>query len=140
MIQFLKGPNWSFAPKEARRLGFLTTDATNGELAARRNSSVELFCVAVQIAGEKHPECFGTNENSDHYARRFAELSEQQRDLFAKIGTTLTADDLYFRRPDEKKLADVSFKLSHGSVPVVPQDSAGERLVNFLIANGRTNI
>lgn len=136
MIQFLRGPNAGFPPKEARRLNFLTTDATNGELAAQRYSSVELYCVAIQLAGERYPECFGTNENSAAWESRFAELTRQQCELFSKVGTALTADDLDIGKPDMKGHSMVSFKLSGGRVPIAPQDSAGERLVNYLIANG----
>jgi hypothetical protein len=137
MIQFLRQQGCYMAPREPRRLNFLTTDATNGELAARRNSSVELFCVAIQIASEKHPECFGENEDSVKYSSRLSELTERQRELFERIGTSMTADDLHIGTPDSKGNATVSFKLSNGSIPIAPQNNAGERLVNYLIANGK---
>jgi len=137
MIQFLKQQSCYGAPKEVRRLNFLTTDATNGELASRRNSAVELFCVAVQMASEKHPECFGETEDSAKYAGRMAELTERQRELFEQIVASITADDLLIGEPDSNGRALVSFKMSNGSIPIAPQNDAGERLVNYLIANGK---
>jgi hypothetical protein len=135
MIQFLRGPNWSFAPKEPRRLGFLTTEATNGELALRRSSSVELFCVAAQIAGENYPEAFGIIADSAKWEGRVAELKSRQADLFAQIGSTLTAEDLTIGPLNSRGEAKVSFKLSDGNVPIAPQDNSGERLVKYLLAN-----
>jgi hypothetical protein len=135
MKTFLRGPNWSGAPKDASKLRFLTTDASNGELARINSSPLELFCVAVQMASEEYPESFGLAESSTGVADEVSSLRERQKTLFDQIGTAYTADDLHVESLDARGQATTSFKLSDGKVSIAPPNDAGRRLVDYLISH-----
>lgn len=138
MMRAIRDPNmsWLSVPKDPSRLKFLSTEASNRELALRQYTYVELFCVAVQIAAEKFPECFGTCDDSAAWSEHVEKLHQRQRQLFSQIATSLTSDDIHVGKVESNGLAPVGFKMSDGKVPIAPLDNAGERLVNYLIANG----
>lgn len=129
MSASIRSRNFSGPPSELRRWNFCITPTAIAELAVLRSSTFELAAVAVMDTVETHPEVFGTNESlPDHY-RRIADLRLRLDELDAQIAEGYTAADLII---DDKGMA--YFALSGGKVPVGPKASAGERLINFLIA------
>src|SRR3990172_5968654 len=115
MIAAVRSVNFSGPPRELRRLNYLLTGDALAELAAVGSSSFELFALAVQIAGEQHPEDFGTCEDSGAYDRRLLELTMRRDELDARIAKEYTADDLLIGAPDSKGMAPGSFRLSGGA-------------------------
>jgi len=132
----LREGHWRGAPKDEQALKRLMKiygdPATAGELAAKGYSIGELFCCAAQIAGKQFPNSFGTVEDSRHVEKEMTELRKKQDELFRLLEKSFTAQDLVVHGPA------MSFRLADGNIPVVPTDSAGERLVNYLLANKRS--
>ncbi len=116
MIGFLRSTNWSGVPKEPARLRFLSTDATTGELIRIQSTLFELYCLAIQIAGEQHPEAFGSCPDPAAVAEKITTLRTRQRELFNKIGPALASDDSKNVSPDASR------------------NEAGQRLVAYLLA------
>jgi len=112
---------------------WLNTEPGVAELIKFGSSTVELLCVAVQIAGERHPECFGKRDTSREIEEERARLIAKRDELYQRIGTEVTAQDLFI---DDTGSKPVSFALAP-SIPLAPKGSAGERLVNHQIANGQ---
>jgi hypothetical protein len=136
MITYLRSPNAPRGPvREPGRLQFLSTRAADAELALLKASSIELFLVAVELAAEKHPEAFGTCSDPEGFVDRLAEAKARQAELFAKIGTSFTPDDLHIPDGDAQGRSVVSFKISDGQVPIHPRDDAARRLVEYLISH-----
>jgi hypothetical protein len=132
----LRNGTWRSAPKNEQVLKPLmrkhADPATVGELAAKGYTIGELFCAAVQIAGKQFPDCFGTVEDSQRIEKETIELRTKEDELFRQIEKSFTAQDLIVDGPAP------SFRLSDGHVPIAPLDNAGERLVNYLLANKRS--
>jgi len=135
-ITFLESQRWSTAPRDPRSLNWLFSEATKHELSAKGYSGLELFCVAVEKAGEESPEVFGSVESSEEHSKNFAAAKARQEELYALLNTSYTADDLLIGELDRAGRATVTFKLSEGQVLVAPQRDAGERLVAHLISKG----
>jgi hypothetical protein len=136
MIAAARSPNFSRPPQELRRLNYLLTGDALAELATLGSSSFELFALAVQIASEQHPENFGSCESSQDYDRRLLELAMRRDELNSRIATEFTVEDLLIGDPDARGMAQVTFRLSGGAVPLGPKANAGERLVNWLLDHG----
>ena len=137
MIVAVRSVNFPSPPRELRRLNHLLTADALAELGAVGSSSFELFALAVQIAGERHAEDFGTCEDSAAHAQRLVELALRRDDLFGRMTTEFTADDLLIGEADSRGMALVSFRLSGGAVPLGPRHNAGERLLNWMLTQGR---
>jgi len=136
MITFCRSRNAPLGPiRDPGRLRYLSTPAADGELASLKSSSIELFVVAVELAAERHPEAFGTCDDPEGFAERLAQAKARQAELFAKIGTSFTPDDLHIPDGDAQGRSVVSFKISDGQVPIHPRDDAARRLVEYLISH-----
>lgn len=136
MLDFIQDIHWTYPPADPRRLAFLWTDVTEAELAVRGYMPIELFCVALSIASEHHPEAFGESESSKGHAEKVERLAKRQAELFDQIAKSWTAEDADVGPFDREGRAAVTFRLSAGAVPV--GDNAGERLVNYLLSkNGK---
>jgi hypothetical protein len=139
MVRELRGLHFTRPPKEPRQFSaWLSNDATTAELTLLGASNVALLGVAVSICKDKHPEIFGTRESSAGLEEELAALIKKQAELLSQIPTSLTANDVDIGDTDEQGRAVVSFKVSNGQVPIGPPNNAGERLVNFLLANRRS--
>jgi hypothetical protein len=134
MITAIRTPNFPAPPSELRRLNFLLTADALAELAALGFSSFELFAVCAQVAAEKYPQDFGTCEDTQAHEKRVLELTLHRDELFARIANEYSADDIVIEDPDGEGRARVTFRISDGKVTVGPKQSAGERLVNWLLS------
>lgn len=136
MLTFLDSPNWTRAPDDPASIVWLYSPASIGELAARSYGYAELFCAAVSIAADRQPACFGTCEDSAAHTKRLEDLKAKQADLYQRISTGwVAADCLFTPLPNPPHAMLVSFALSGTAVSVAPPDSAGERLVGWMLAN-----
>jgi hypothetical protein len=133
VVELVRRPNWTRAPKEMRRISFLTSTELTAELATIHNSPMELFALGVKQAAERFPEDFGTVENWDAAERRFTDLQTRQRDLFRRIEREPSLEDLTvdLQAPPDARNARVGFAITGGAVP--PGDDAGQRLVAWLL-------
>lgn len=137
MQVLVRSPNVPFLPPtlELRRLRYLLTEQAVAELAALQATPFELLCVAVQVAGEKHPEDFGDCDDPQAQLRRIERLTRDRDHLYGRIAQEYKPADLLVGEPDGKGMAKVSFALSGGEVPLWPLHNAGERLVTWAVSN-----
>ncbi len=138
MVSALRGPNLSRPPTakhQERTIRWLNTEPGVAELIKFGSSTIELLCVAVEVAGERHPECFGRRTSSAEIDKERAELTAKRDELYRRIGTDVTAADLHI---DDTGTAPVCFALAP-TVPLAPKNSAGERLVNHQLAQTQGN-
>ena len=133
-----RSPNWPGPPSELRRLNFANTPTTVAELASHGSGTLQLLALAALIASEQHPEDFGECGDLDLHQKRLVDLTLKRNDLFERIGKEWTLDDIDTSAPDAKGRVLQTFKMSHGVVPVHPTDNAGERLVNWMLAQEKS--
>jgi len=133
MVSALKGPEMRRPPPakyQERTLRWLNTEPSIVELTRFGSSPLELFAVAVQIAGEYHPEVFGRRQSSAEIDNELATLKAKLNELTKKLATDVTAADLNI--PDNGT-DPVTFACAP-EVPLAPRHSAGERLIAHLMA------
>ena|SRR5258708_887860 len=136
MITAIKSPNWPWPPAQPAKLRYLgVSEAVLAELAPLRTGPMQLFALAVQRATELHPEVFGEIESSEAWKRRVEQLKRERIDLYARIATAYSQDDILVDDLDATGRARVAFRLSGGAVPIYPKENAGERLTAWLLAN-----
>lgn len=133
---FARSANCGRPPRELRRLNFLLTGDALAELAVIGSSSFELFALAVQLAAEQHPEDFGDCEDPDAADRRLIELATRRDELDRCIAAAWSHEDIDIGPLDSDGRALITFKLTGGAVPLAPKENAGERLVNWILAQG----
>jgi hypothetical protein len=133
LCRFIKSPNCGRPTKDLTRLTFLTDHVTLVELVAAGSSTFELFSLAVQIVGEKWPECFGVGESSRGLDEKLLSLATRRDVLDKQIAESFAANDLFYHPVDPQGKCVVAFKIGDGKIPVHPPESAGERLANFLM-------
>jgi hypothetical protein len=133
MISALKGPTFSRPPPAKhldRTIRWLDTTPSIAQLIQVGSSTLELLCVAIQIAGEQHPECFGRRESTQEIDAERATLTAKRDELFRRIATEVTAADLFI---DDTATKPVAFALAP-TVPLAPKANCAERLVNHQLA------
>ncbi len=133
-ITFLMGRKWALAPKDPSRVDFLVSPASRTELASKGFGPIDLWGAAILKCAEESPSVFGTCESSEKHTAEFKAAKDQQEALFARLNTEYSGDDLLIGEPNHQGKVTVSFRVSVGEVLIGPKDSAGERLVRFLIA------
>ncbi len=74
MIAAVRAPNSPWPPGDPARMRPLVPDAALAELTNIHATPMQLFALAVQTAGERHPESFGEVESHEGWQRRVAEL------------------------------------------------------------------
>ncbi len=128
MVNSVRSPNYPWPPGDPVRMRHLVPDGALAELTNIHATPMQLFALAVQTAGERHPESFGEVESHEGWQRRVAELQ-------ARIATAYNQDDILVDDLDATGRARVAFRISSGAVPIYPKENCGERLVNWLLAN-----
>ena len=129
MLTALRGPNFPRPPVAKyleRTIKWLTTEPSEAEMIRFASNTLELLCVAVQVAGERHPDAFGKRNSSAEIDKQRADLTVLQQELYRRIGDEATAGDLHI---DDTGTGPVTFQLAP-EIPLAPRASAGERLVN----------
>ena len=123
-------------PKDAgqliSRLRYYAVGAAE-ELTVFKASVLTLLCVAIAETTEEKPEVFGTVDNSADLSQGTAELLARQQELFDKIGRNITMDEIDPGTYSQGKTSPALFKGT--SVPLAPPDSAGKRLVEYLMSH-----
>jgi hypothetical protein len=136
MISALRGPHLPRPPTakhQDRLIRWLDTEPSRIQLIQFGSSTLELLCVACEVACEKHPEAFGRRESSAEIDKERAELTAKRDELYRRIATEVTAQDLFI---DDTGAKPVTFALAP-EVPLAPKNNAAERLVNHQLAQAQ---
>lgn len=132
---YISGPNWSGAIPHPNRLGFNLTDAARTEASRLRLTVGDLYALAVLETARRWPDSFGPVEDLAEHRRRGEALRERAAELCRRVSTEWTQGDLQIGDVDKAGRSHITFRVSGGSVPAAPQDTAGERLTNWLLSN-----
>ena len=106
------------------------------ELGGRPEKLFLLWVIAAEIAYQRNPDAFGNVEDLGGHKSRVAESrGEARRATEARFPSTWVHGDLHIGTDHERRRgADHTFpKLAPGEVPVHPPETAGERLVEYLL-------
>jgi len=102
------------------------------ELSGYKASVLTLLCVAIAEASEENPKLFGTVDSSADLNQNVVELQARQKELFARIATSIPTDELDFGEYLQGRATPARFK--NTNVEVAPATSAGQRLVAYLMS------
>ena len=137
IIKFIRSGNCTAPPKQPSRLNMFATLDGMDQLPLLKASLYELFALAAMIASEKYPEAFGAIEDMDAHQDRLTELRESQANLFKRIETEYTAEDIQLADTNDMMKREgfirATFKISNGEVPL--GQGCGEKLIAWLIAH-----
>ncbi|MGH8490042.1 MAG: hypothetical protein ACREXS_14540 [Gammaproteobacteria bacterium] len=121
------------------RLGFRGKEEAMQELATCLKTPIaalfSLWVLAVERAGARHPECFGTIEDVPAHKAKCAALEVKRAELFEKISTGWDNSDVVIGKITSDGGALITYASAPG-VTLAPLRSAGERLVTYLVNNG----
>jgi hypothetical protein len=109
-------------------------DAARAELQEAGFSLWEAWALALQDCQARYPHAFGTVRDPQAWRATLDELSAKRDELFTRISSGYYPDDIQIQHVRDDGYALISFALSEGAVTLGPVDSAGERLVNFLLS------
>ena len=94
---------------------------------------VPALVIAAELAYQQNADVFGTVEDLGAHKAKLAELEAKRKELYARFPSTWAHGDLHIGRITSDGAALITFKLAPGEVPVHPPETAGERLVEYLL-------
>ena len=123
------------AKERIGRMGFNQKDEAVLELGGRPEKLFLLWVIAAELASQKNDDgvVFGSVEDLAAHKRRISELEARRKELFAAFPTTWTHGDLHIGRITSDGAALITFAKAPGDVPVHPPETAGERLIEYLL-------
>jgi hypothetical protein len=123
-------------PPAKQRIGalyFNQKDQAVMELGAHAERLFLLWVISAELAYQQNPEVFGRVEDLPAHKARIAELEANRAELHKRFPSTWAHGDLHIGRITSDGAALITFKLAPGEVPVHPPETAGERLVEYLL-------
>ena len=121
------------AKERIGRMGWNQKDEAVLELGGRREKLFLLLVIAAEIAYQRNADAFGTVEDLGGHKSRVAELEAKRKELYDRFPNTWAHNDLHIGRITSDGAALITFRLAPGEVPVHPSETAGERLVEYLL-------
>jgi len=88
--------------------------------------------VATELAYQQNADVFGTVEDLTAHKAKLAELEAKRAELYAKFPSSRVHGDLHIGRITSDGAALITFRLAPAEVPVLPPETAGQRLVEYL--------
>lgn len=92
-----------------------------------------LWVVAAELAYQQNADVFGTVEDLAAHKAKLAELEAKRKELYARFPSTWAHGDLHIGRITSEGAALITFAKSPGEVPLHPPETAGQRLVEYLL-------
>ena len=103
------------------------------ELGGHAEKLFLLWVVAAELAYLQNADVFGTVEDLAAHKARIAELEAKRAELHKRFPSTWAHGDLHIGRITSDGAALITFAKAPGEVPVHPPETAGERLVEYLL-------
>lgn len=123
-------------PPAKERIGVMywnQKDQASLELGGHPEKLFLLWVVAVELAHQRDPAVFGNVEDLAAHKARIAELEANRAELRKRFPSTWAHGDLHIGRITSDGAALITFDKAPGEVPVHPPETAGERLVEYLL-------
>jgi len=92
-----------------------------------------LWVIAAELAYQQNADLFGIVEDLAAHKAKLAELEAKRKELYARFPSTWAHGDLHIGRITSDGAALITFRLAPGEVPVHPPETAGQRLVEYLL-------
>jgi hypothetical protein len=93
-----------------------------------------LWVVSAEQTYQQNPDVFGPVEDLGKHKARIAELEAKRAELHGRFPSTWGHDDLHIGRITNDCAALITFAKAPDEVPVHPPGTAGERLLDYLMA------
>ena len=104
------------------------------ELGGQPERLFLLWVIAAELAYQRNPDVFGTVEDLGSAQGQDRGASRRSAgSCTAEFPSTWAHDDLHIGRITSDGAALITFKLAAGEVPVHPPETAGERLIEYLL-------
>ncbi len=107
------------------------------ELGGHAEKLLLLWVVAAELAYQQNADVFGTVEDLAAHKAKLAELEAKRKELYARFPSTWAHGDLHIGRITSEGAALITFAKSPGEVPLHPPETAGQRLVGYLLGQER---
>jgi hypothetical protein len=107
------------------------------ELGGHPEKLFLLWVIAAELAYQQTPDVFGTVEDLAGHKAKIAELEAKRAELHKRFPSTWAHGDLHIGRITSDGAAFITFRLAPNEVPVHPPETAGERLVEYLLRQER---
>ena len=123
-------------PPEKERIGRMywnQKDQAVLELGGHASSLFLLWVIAAEFAYQQNADVFGTVEDLAAHKAKLAELEAKRKELYARFPSAWAHGDLHIGRITSDGAALITFAKAPGEVPVHPPETAGERLVEYLL-------
>jgi hypothetical protein len=129
-VEAVKEP---LAKERIGKLNWNQKDQAVLELGGHVEKLFLLWVVAAELAYQQNPGVFGTVEDLAAHKAKVAELEAKRKELHAKFPSTWGHNDLHIGRITSDGAALITFVKASGEVPVHPPETAGQRLVEYLL-------
>jgi len=103
------------------------------ELGGQPSKLFLLLAIAAELAAQRNDDIFGNVEDFGGHKLRISELEARRKELYGQFPTTWTHGDLFIGRITSDGAALITFRLAPNEIPLCPSETAGERLVEFLL-------
>jgi hypothetical protein len=107
------------------------------ELGGHAKKLFLLWVVAAELAYYQNPGVFDTIEDLAAHKARIAELGAKRAQLQERFPSTWARGDLHIGRITSDGAALITFAKAPGEARVHPPETAGERLVEYLLRQER---
>ncbi len=104
------------------------------ELGGQAAKLFLLWVISAEQTYQQKPDVFGTVEDLAAHKARIAELETKRAELHGRFPSTWGHDDLHIGKITSDGAALITFAKAPDEVPVHPPATAGERLVDYLLA------
>ncbi|MGI8426314.1 MAG: hypothetical protein ACR2M4_06890 [Actinomycetota bacterium] len=123
-------------PPERERIGRMywnQKDQAVLELGGHAEKLFLLWVIAAELAYQQNADVFGGVEDLAAHKGKLAELEAKRKELYTKFPSTWAHGDLHIGRITSDGAALITFAKAPGEAPVHPLETAGERLIEFLL-------
>jgi len=121
------------AADKIQRMFFAQRDGAVAELGGEPKMLFALVAIVAEQVYQERPELFGGIDDIDAHKARIAELEANRAELHKRFPSTWAHNDLHIGRITSDGAALITFAKASGEVPVHPAETAGQRLVEYLL-------
>ena len=121
------------AADRIQRMFFAQRDGAVAELGGEPRMLFALVAIVAEQVYQERPELFGGIDDIDAHKARIAELQAKRAELHKRFPSTWAHGDLHIGRITSDGAALITFAKAPGEVPVHPPETAGGRLVEYLL-------
>jgi hypothetical protein len=124
---------WSSAKERIGRRYWNHKDQAVLEPGGHAEKLLLLWVVAAELAYQQNADVFGGVEDLGAHKARIGELEAKRKELYARFPSAWAHGDLHIGTITSDGAALITVAKAAGEVPVHPPDTAGQRLIEYLL-------